>query len=108
VCPFIGVPRLQPQSWINENKNLLTLVSTTVYRSRCKPAVVVRRRHDGDAGERRDGHTVSLDYTFIPTNAIGFYLKQEENGKDILMVTPEFNTLLKRWNLPDGQGNFLT
>ena len=21
------------------------------------------------------------------------------------MVTPEFNTLLKRWNLPDGQGN---
>jgi len=51
------------------------------------------------------GHTVSLDYTFIPTNAFGFYLKQEENGKEILMVTPEFNTLLKRWNLPDGQGN---
>ncbi len=51
------------------------------------------------------GHTISLDYTFIPTNAFGFYIKQEENGKDILMVTPEFNTLLKRWNLPDGQGN---
>jgi len=51
------------------------------------------------------GHTISLDYTFIPTNAFGFYIKQEENGKDILMITPEFNTLLKRWNLPDGQGN---
>ena len=51
------------------------------------------------------GHTVSLDYTFIPTNAFGFYVKQEESGKEILMVTPEFNTLLKRWNLPDGQGN---
>ena len=46
-----------------------------------------------------------LDYTFTPITALGLYVKQEENGKDILMVTPEFNTLLKRWNLPDGQGN---
>ena len=51
------------------------------------------------------GYTVSLDYTFIPTNAFGFYITPEENGKEILMVTPEFNTLLQRWNLPDGQGN---
>jgi hypothetical protein len=51
------------------------------------------------------GHTLSLDYTFTPTEAFGFYVKQEENGKEILMLTPEFNTLLKRWNLPDGQGN---
>src|SRR5947207_9501533 len=51
------------------------------------------------------GHTLSLDYTFTPTNAFGVYFKQEENGKEILMLTPEFNTLLKRWNLPDGQGN---
>src|ERR1041384_4226362 len=51
------------------------------------------------------GHTISLDYTFTPTEAFGFYVKQEENGKDILMLSPEFNTLLKRWNLPDGQGN---
>ena len=51
------------------------------------------------------GHTVSSDYTFLPTEALGVYVKQEENGKEILMVTPEFNTLLKRWNLPDGQGN---
>ena len=51
------------------------------------------------------GHTLSLDYTFTPTEALGIYIKQEENGKEILMLTPEINTLLKRWNLPDGQGN---
>lgn len=51
------------------------------------------------------GHTLSLDYTFTPTEAFGLYVKQEENGKDILMLTPEINTLIKRWNLPDGQGN---
>jgi len=51
------------------------------------------------------GHTLSLDYTFTPTEAFGIYVKQEENGKDIFMFTPEINTLLKRWNLPDGQGN---
>ena len=42
------------------------------------------------------GHTLSLDYTFTPSNAFGLYVKQEENGKDILMLTPEINTLLKR------------
>ena len=51
------------------------------------------------------GHTLSLDYTFTPTEAFGIYIKQEENGKEIFMFTPEINTLLKRWNLPDGQGN---
>jgi hypothetical protein len=51
------------------------------------------------------GYTLSLDYTFTPITAFGLYLKQEENGREILMATPEFNTLLKRWNLPDGQGN---
>src|SRR5256885_789332 len=52
------------------------------------------------------GHTLSLDYTLTPTEAFGIYIKQEENGKEIFMFTPEINTLLKRWNLPDGQGNF--
>ena len=51
------------------------------------------------------GYTLSLDYTFTPTEAFGLYVKQEENGRDILMLTPEINTLLKRWNLPNGQGN---
>jgi hypothetical protein len=51
------------------------------------------------------GHTISLDYTFTPTEAFGLYVKREANGKEILMITPQINTLLKRWNLPDGQGN---
>jgi hypothetical protein len=51
------------------------------------------------------GHTFSFDYTFTPTHAFGLYVKQDENGKEILMLTPEFNTLLKRWNFEDGQGN---
>jgi hypothetical protein len=32
------------------------------------------------------GHTISVDYTFTPTEAFGLYVKQEENGKEILMV----------------------
>ena len=51
------------------------------------------------------GHTISLDYTFTPTEAFGLYVKQDENGKEILMITPQLNTLLKRWNLSEGQGN---
>src|SRR5256885_6399217 len=51
------------------------------------------------------GHTISLDYTFAAIDALGLYVKQEKNGIAILMITPEFNTLLKRWNMPDGQGN---
>jgi hypothetical protein len=35
------------------------------------------------------GHTLALDYTFTPTQAFGLYVKQEENGKDILMLTPQ-------------------
>jgi hypothetical protein len=51
------------------------------------------------------GHTISLDHTFTPMEAVGLYVKQDENGKQILMISPQINTLLKRWNLPDGQGN---
>src|SRR5436305_14152170 len=51
------------------------------------------------------GYTISLDYTFTPTEAFGIYMKQEENGREIFMCTPQINTLIKRWNLPDGQGN---
>src|SRR5438132_14296483 len=54
------------------------------------------------------GHTISLDFTFTPTEAFGIYIKQEENGKDIFMLTPEVKTLSKRWHLPDGQRNTCT
>jgi hypothetical protein len=52
------------------------------------------------------GHTLSLDYTFSPKYAIGLYAKKEEGGsKNMETVGPQLNTLLKRWNMPDGQGN---
>jgi hypothetical protein len=85
---------------------LLSLILTTVlsFAAQAKPlsfvgGTMVMQEND------ETGHTLSLDYTFTPVTALGFYIKQEENGKEILMLTPEFNTLLKRWNLPNGQGN---
>jgi hypothetical protein len=52
------------------------------------------------------GHTVSIDYTFDPHFALGVYEKYEiGGGNDFWMAGPQLNTLLKRWNLSDGQGN---
>lgn len=52
------------------------------------------------------GHTLSVDYTFDPKYAVALYAKKEDNqDKEFLTVGPQFNTLIKRWNLPDGQGN---
>jgi len=85
---------------------LLILITTfaTAIGSEAKPLSYV----DGTMVMQENdetGHTLSLDYTFTPTEAFGVYIKQEENGKEIFMFTPEINTLLKRWNLADGQGN---
>jgi hypothetical protein len=51
------------------------------------------------------GHTLSIDYTFDPHFALGLYSKYEIGGNEFWMAGPQLNTLLKRWNLPDGQGN---
>ena len=51
------------------------------------------------------GHTLSVDYTFDPNYAVGMYAKQEESGKEFETVGPQLNTLIKRWNLEDGQAN---
>ena len=51
------------------------------------------------------GHTVSIDYTFDPHFALGLYSKYEINQKEFWMAGPQLNILLKRWNLPEGQGN---
>ena len=51
------------------------------------------------------GNTLSLDYTLTPNYAIGIYAKQENTGKEFKTIGPQLNTLIKRWNLPDGQGN---
>jgi hypothetical protein len=51
------------------------------------------------------GNTLSFDYTLDPRFAAGFYAKQENGGKEFKTIGPQLNTLIKRWNLPDGQGN---
>jgi hypothetical protein len=55
------------------------------------------------------GHTVTVDYTFDPHFALGLYSKYEiGGGDDFYMAGPQLNTLWKRWNLPDGQGNIFS
>jgi len=54
------------------------------------------------------GHTLNLDYTFDPHFALGLYSKYEIGGNEFWMAGPQLNTLLKRWNLPDGQGNIFS
>lgn len=54
------------------------------------------------------GHTLSIDYTFDPHFALGVYSKYEINGNEFWMAGPQLNTLIKRWNLPDGQGNIFS
>jgi hypothetical protein len=52
------------------------------------------------------GHTLSIDYTFDPHFALGLYSKYEINqSREFWMAGPQLNTLLRRWNLPEGQGN---
>jgi hypothetical protein len=51
------------------------------------------------------GHTLNLDYTFDPHFALGLYSKYEIGGDEFWMAGPQLNALLKRWNLPHGQGN---
>jgi|ERR1044071_2261715 hypothetical protein len=54
------------------------------------------------------GYTLSVDYTFDPHFALGIYSKYEINGNEFYMAGPQLNTLIKRWNLPDGQGNIFS
>jgi hypothetical protein len=54
------------------------------------------------------GYTLSIDYTFDPHFALSIYSKYEINGNDFWMAGPQLNTLIKRWNLPDGQGNIFS
>ena len=54
------------------------------------------------------GNTLSVDYTFDPHFALGLYAKRDIGGKEFYTIGPQLNTLLKRWNLPDGQGNIFS
>lgn len=54
------------------------------------------------------GSTLALDYTLTPKIAVGFYGKKEIHGDKFTVFGPQVNTLVKRWNMPDGQGNIFT
>lgn len=51
------------------------------------------------------GQTLSVDYTLTPRYAVGFSAKKQSGDKNTLTVGPQLNVLIKRWNLPAGQGN---
>lgn len=54
------------------------------------------------------GYTLTVDYTFDPRFALGTYAKYEIGGNEFWMAGPQLNTLIKRWNLPHGQGNIFS
>jgi hypothetical protein len=51
------------------------------------------------------GYSVSVDYTVTPRYAVAVYAKKEAGGDDYFTAGPQLNFLIKRWNLPGGQGN---
>jgi hypothetical protein len=51
------------------------------------------------------GNTLSIDYTFDRHFALGLYAKRDIGGREFYTIGPQLNTLIKRWNLPNGQGN---
>lgn len=90
-----------------KTKTFLTLLVTTfaaVVTSEGKPlsyvgGTMVMQEND------ETGHSISIDYTFNPRFALAIYSKYEINQDEFWMAGPQLNTLIKRWNLPDGQGN---
>ena len=54
------------------------------------------------------GNTLTVDYTFNPHFALGLYAKRDIGGKEFYTIGPQLNTLIKRWNLPEGQGNIFS
>ena len=93
-------------------KTVATIVAACVAVSLARTAVAKPLSYVGGtmAMQENDetGHTFSLDYTFDPHFALGLYSKYEIGGNEFYMAGPQLNTLLKRWNLPDGQGNIFS
>lgn len=54
------------------------------------------------------GNTLALDYTFNPRFALGLYAKRDIGERHLYTIGPQLNTLIKRWNLPAGQGNIFS
>jgi hypothetical protein len=86
---------------------LTCLISSFALRAQAKPlsyvgGTMVMREND------ETGSSLSVDYTFDPHFALGLYAKRDIGGNEFYTIGPQLNTLLKRWNLPDGQGNIFS
>jgi hypothetical protein len=55
-----------------------------------------------------NGHTVGIDYTITPRLAVAVHAQRMTRGANFTMIGPQLNALIKRWNLPNGQGNIFT
>ena len=51
------------------------------------------------------GNTLTVNYTFNPHFALALYAKRDIGGEEFYTIGPQLNALIKRWNLPEGQGN---
>ncbi len=59
---------------------------------------------ENDASQR----TVGVDYTIAPDMAVALHVQEHTRGPPFVMLGPQLNLLLKRWNLEDAQGNIFT
>ncbi len=51
------------------------------------------------------GHTFGIDYTVSPRFAVALHAQRHTRSDNFTMLGPQLNALIKRWNLPEGQGN---
>jgi hypothetical protein len=56
---------------------------------------------ENDASQR----AVGFDTTITPNMAVAFHVQEHTRGSTFVMLGPQLNFLVRRWNLPDGQGN---
>lgn len=82
----------------------LVLISTIVGPALAKPLSYV----DGTMVMQENdetGNTLTVNYTFNPHFALALYAKRDIGGEEFYTIGPQLNALIKRWNLPEGQGN---
>jgi hypothetical protein len=96
--PRLGIPRIVAVL------SLIVFVAGSATSTKAKPLSYVGGTMAMQENDET-GYSVSIDYTFNPHFALALYSKYEINGDEMYMVGPQLNTLIKRWNLPDGQGN---
>lgn len=54
------------------------------------------------------GSSVGVHYTVVPWMAVSLHAERHTRASEFTMLGPQLNFLVKRWNLPDGQGNLYT